>query len=74
MSDEKLSLFFFDIGFVLMLISMVIGPFGVTNWAMTTGVVACFLALASIALAFQNWEDQDAADDAEEKERNDPNK
>jgi hypothetical protein len=55
MSDERLALLLFDIGFVLMLISMVIGPFGIQNWALTTAVVACFLALAAISIAFQDW-------------------
>lgn len=56
MSDEKLALVLFDIGFVLMLVSMVIGPFGITNWALTTAVIACCLALGAIAIAFQGWD------------------
>ncbi len=55
MSDERLADLFFVIGFALMLVSMVLGPFGVTRWALTTAVLACFLALAAIALAFQGW-------------------
>ncbi len=59
MSDEKLANLFFVIGFALMLASMVLGPFEITRWALTTAVLACFLALASIALAFQGWGDTD---------------
>jgi hypothetical protein len=54
MSDNKLALILFDIGFVAMLISMVTGPFGITDWSLTSGAAACILALASLNLAFQN--------------------
>ena len=56
MSDEKLALVLFYIGFVLMLVSMVIGPFGITNWAVTTAAIACCLALGTIVIAFQGWD------------------
>jgi hypothetical protein len=62
MSDERLALLLFDIGFILMLISMVIGPFGITRWALTTAVVACFLALAAIAIGFQGWDENPEED------------
>jgi len=54
MSDNKLALVFFDIGFAMMLISMVTGPFDITDWSLTSGAAACLFALASIYLAFQN--------------------
>ncbi|QAT49207.1 hypothetical protein EQM14_05125 [Caproiciproducens sp. NJN-50] len=57
MSNERLAMLFFDIGLVLAMISMVIGPFGITNWALTTGVVACFFGIASLCLGFLNWDD-----------------
>lgn len=69
MSDGKLSLVLFDIGFVLMLISMVIGPFGITNWALSAAAAACFLALAAMSFAFQCWDEDDADDDREEDKR-----
>ncbi len=57
MSDEKLALVLFDIGFALMLVSMVIGPFGIAdNWAVTTAGIACCLALGVIVIAFQGWD------------------
>lgn len=57
MSDEKLALVLFDIGFALMLVSMVIGPFGnADNWAVTTAGIACCLALGVIVIAFQGWD------------------
>ena len=57
MSDEKLALILFDIGFALMLVSMVIGPFGsADNWAVTTAGIACCLALGVIVIAFQGWD------------------
>lgn len=81
MSDEKLALVLFDIGFVLMLISMVIGPFGIINWALTTAVIACCLALGAIAIAFQGWDAPAAPPQnipqnikTEEENRNEPNK
>jgi hypothetical protein len=58
MSDEKLALVLFDIGFALMLVSMVIGPFGIENWAVTTASIACCLALGVIVIAFQGWDGQ----------------
>lgn len=57
MSNERLAMLFFDIGLVLAMISMVIGPFGITNWALTTGVVACFFGIASLCLGFLSWDE-----------------
>ncbi len=57
MSDEKLAVVLFDIGFVLMLVSMVVGPFGTAdNWAITAAGIACCLALGVIVIAFQGWD------------------
>lgn len=81
MNDEKLALVLFDIGFLLMLASMVIGPFGINNWALTTAGIACCVALASIAIAFQDWDAPEEptqvvapGTDSEEKKRGDPAK
>ncbi|WP_411675893.1 hypothetical protein [Caproicibacter sp.] len=57
MSNERLAMLFFDIGLVLAMISMVIGPFEITNWALTTGVVACFFGIASLCLGFLSWDE-----------------
>ena len=54
----------------LTLISMVIGPYGIVNWALTTAVVACFFALASIAVSMQSWEEQDEEDCRIREEQN----
>ena len=54
MSDNKVSLILFNIGFVLMLISMATGPFNITNWSLASGGAACLFALASIYLSFPN--------------------
>lgn len=67
MSDEKLALVLFDIGFVLTLVSMVIGPFGIENWAVTTASIACCLALGVIVIAFQGWDDRPGEQDSEMK-------
>lgn len=66
MSDEKLALVLFDIGFVLTLVSMVIGPFGIENWAVTTASIACCLALGVIVIAFQGWDDRPGEQDDSE--------
>lgn len=57
MSDEKLAMLLFDIGLVFAMISMVIGPFGIINWALTTGVIACFFGIASLCLSFLSWDE-----------------
>lgn len=59
MSDGKMALNFFEIGLVLALVSMVLGPFGVTDWAIAAAVVACFIALAGMYLAFSSWDEPD---------------
>lgn len=56
MSDEKLALVLFDIGFVLLLASMVLGPFGFTNCAVTAAAIACCMALGAMSIAFQGWD------------------
>ena len=59
MSDGKLATCFFDIGLVLALISMVLGPFEITQWALAAAVCACFVALAGISFAFTSWDEPD---------------
>lgn len=59
MSDGRMALNFFEIGLVLALVSMVLGPFGVTDWAIAAAVVACFIALAGMYLAFSSWDEPD---------------
>lgn len=59
MSDGKLAGLFFEIGMVLTLISMLLGPFGITNWALAAATIACFLALGGIYLAFSSWDEPD---------------
>ncbi len=69
MSSHKFSLILIGLALVLTLISMVIGPFGIVNWALTTAVVACFFALASLAVSMQAWEEQDEEDRRTREER-----
>lgn len=56
MSNEKLSLLFFDIGLALAMVAMVIGPFEITSWALTAGVISCVFAVASVCLSFLDWD------------------
>lgn len=69
MSSHKFSMILIGIALALTLVSMVIGPFGIVNWALTTAVVACFFALASLAISMQAWEEQEEEDDRVERER-----
>ena len=55
LNDEKLAVVLFDVGFVLTLVSMVIGPFGISNWAIMLAGIACCLALGAMAIAFEGW-------------------
>lgn len=72
MSNERLAMLFFDFGLVLAMIAMVIGPFEITNWALTAGVVACFFAIASISLAFLSWDERDEQERNETEEKKPP--
>ncbi|NLJ30406.1 MAG: hypothetical protein GX424_02180 [Clostridiales bacterium] len=67
MSDGRMALNFFEIGLVLTFISMVLGPFGVTEWAIASALVACVLALAGICLAFSSWDEPD--DESSQREQ-----
>lgn len=67
MSDGKMAVNFFEIGLVLALVSMVLGPFGITEWAIAAAVVACFVALAGIYLAFSSWDEPDELPAQEQK-------
>ncbi len=59
MTDGKMAVIFFEIGLVLTLGSMVLGPFEITEWAIAAAVVACFVALAGLYLAFWSWNEPD---------------
>jgi hypothetical protein len=59
MSDGRLALIFFEIGLVLTLISMVLGPFGITEWAIAAAAVACITAIGGMYLAFSSWDEPD---------------
>ncbi|XOQ44856.1 MAG: hypothetical protein ACFWTN_10490 [Clostridium sp.] len=78
MSNERLAMLFFDIGLVFAMISMVIGPFGIMNWALTTGVIACFFGIASLCLSFLSWDEwmyeSNSRDGAEQKTEQTANK
>ncbi|QEY34679.1 hypothetical protein FL966_06205 [Caproiciproducens galactitolivorans] len=57
MSDGKLAVLFFEVGMVLTLISMVLGPFEITGWALATAAVACVVAFSGMFLAFESWKE-----------------
>ena len=59
MTDGRLATIFFEVGMVLTLISMVLGPFDITEWAIATAVIACFTALGGMYLAFSSWDEPD---------------
>lgn len=62
MNDGTLSSILFDIGFVAALAAMILGPLEIDNWAITSGVIACCFALASVALGLQYWNEQEQED------------
>jgi hypothetical protein len=59
MSDSKLAMIFFEVGLALTLISMVLGPFDITEWAIAVALIACFAALGGMYLAFCSWDEPD---------------
>ncbi len=59
MSDGRMALNFFEVGLVLTLVSMVLGPFEITEWAIAAALVACFVALGGMYLAFSSWNEPD---------------
>ena len=59
MSDGRVAINFFEFGLVLTLVSMVLGPFEITEWAIAAAVVACFIALGGMYLAFNSWDEPD---------------
>ncbi len=77
MTDGKLAVNFFEFGLVLALVSMVLGPFGITEWAIAAAVVACFVALGGMYLAFSSWYEPDEpepADNGKEAEQTEDDK
>ena len=52
MTDGKLAVIFFEAGIVLTLISMVLGPFEITDPALAAASIACVCALAGMVMAF----------------------
>ncbi len=63
MSDGKLALIFFEVGLVLTLISMVLGPFSIADWAIASAAVACITAIGGMYLAFSSWDEPDEKDE-----------
>ncbi|MCY1712649.1 hypothetical protein [Caproiciproducens galactitolivorans] len=57
MSDGKLAVLFFEVAMVLTLISMVLGPFEITGWALATAAVACVVSFSGMFLAFESWKE-----------------
>ena len=67
MSDGKMAVIFFEIALVLTLVSCVLGPFGISGWAIACAVTACFLACVALFLAISCWKETD--DPSEEEKR-----
>lgn len=59
MTDGKMAVNFFEVGLVLTLASMVLGPFEITEWAIAAAIVACFIAIGGMYLAFSSWNEPD---------------
>ncbi|WP_195984600.1 hypothetical protein [Clostridium sp. D33t1_170424_F3] len=57
MTDHKLSFIFYEVGTILCLVAMVLGPAGIENWSVAASIVAVFLACTGIYLAFSSWTD-----------------
>lgn len=56
MSDHKLAFIFFEIGMILCVVAMILGPIGIEVWSVACSAVAIFLACAGIYLAFCSWD------------------
>ena len=69
MSDSKMAVIFFEIGLVLTLVSCVLGPFGITGWAIACAVTACFLACIGLFLAVAGWKEPDDPPAEEEQKK-----
>lgn len=57
MTYHRIALGLFALGMVLALASMVLGPFGKSDLAITGAVVAGFFALVGIYFAFLSWDE-----------------
>ncbi len=57
MTYHRIALGLFALGMALTLASMVLGPFGKSDLAITGAVVASFFALAGIYFAFLSWDE-----------------
>lgn len=66
MTDSKLAFILFEVGIVLTLVSMVLGPLGIVQWSISSAIVASFCAIAGIYLAFSSWNEDDEAPPPEE--------
>ncbi len=49
------ALFLFILGMALTMASMVLGPFGITAWAIAAAVTACVFGLMGIYFAYESW-------------------
>lgn len=59
MSDHKLAFIFFEIGMILCVVAMILGPVGIDVWSVAFSAVAIFLACAGTYLAFCSWKEPD---------------
>ncbi len=68
LTDGKLAVIFFEAGIVLTLISMVLGPFEITDPALAAASIACVCALAGMVMAFESWKEPEITQNSNETE------
>lgn len=59
MTDLKLASILLEVGFVLCLISMILGPLDIMDESILTAMAATVLALAGLYYAFKSWQQED---------------
>lgn len=59
LSDSRIAKTFFEISIVLILASMVLGPYDITDWSIACAATAGFLAVAGMYFAFLSWDEDD---------------
>ncbi|HIR57968.1 MAG TPA: hypothetical protein IAA54_09890 [Candidatus Gallacutalibacter pullicola] len=58
MKNMAAALFLFVLGMLLTMASMVLGPFGITQWSIAAAVTASVFALMGMYFAYQSWHER----------------